>query len=260
MAEKPREVVLELGGTQVNMDALKLNEFAFLPSDPSLQCEEEITGEMQPKEGDRSGTMSGYSYSRNAAADFLEKRGFGWLLDTDNDDEVSAAPLLEELDIDVRDIFYKVRCVLLPLPYFRLNIQLVRDNPDFWGPLAVVLAYAMVSLYGQLQVVSWILTIWFVGSFVIFLLARSLGGEVNFPQCLGVIGYCLIPIVLTACALPLLKRSYFMSYSVKIFGILWAVYSAGTLLCSEELREKRLLLLYPIFLLYVYFFSLYTGV
>ncbi|KFD65340.1 hypothetical protein M514_08213 [Trichuris suis] len=260
MAEKSKDVVLELGGTQINLDALKLNEFGFLPPDPSLQSADEIAGEIQPKDGDRSAKLSSYSYSRNVAADFLERRGFGWLLDTDDDEEISSQPLLEELDIDLRDIFYKVRCVLLPLPYFRLKIQLVRDNPDFWGPLAVVLAYAMVSLYGQLQVVSWILTIWFIGSFVIFLLARSLGGEVNFPQCLGVIGYCLIPLVLTASTLPLLKRSHFLSHATKIFGILWAVYSAGTLLCSEELREKRPLLLYPIFLLYIYFFSLYTGV
>lgn len=42
-------------------------------------------------------------------------------------------------------------------------------------------------------------------------------------------------------------------------GVLWATYSAGSLLAREELQHKKPLLLYPIFLLYVYFFSLYTG-
>lgn len=41
---------------------------------------------------------------------------------------------------------------MLPLPYFRLKIQLVRDSPDFWGPLFVVLLYAVLSLYGQIHV------------------------------------------------------------------------------------------------------------
>ena len=58
----------------------------------------------------------------------------------------------EELDIDLKDIYYKLRCVLLPLPKFGLNNQIVRDNPDFWGPLLVVLLYSVISLYGQFRV------------------------------------------------------------------------------------------------------------
>ena len=40
---------------------------------------------------------------------------------------------------------------------------------------------------------------------------------------------------------------------------MWASYSAGSLLAKEELRHKKPLLLYPIFLLYIYLLSLYTG-
>ncbi len=58
----------------------------------------------------------------------------------------------EELDIDLKDIYYKLRCVLFPLPQLGFNRQIVRDSPDFWGPLIVVLLYSMVSLYGQLRV------------------------------------------------------------------------------------------------------------
>jgi len=62
----------------------------------------------------------------------------------------------EELDIDLADIYYKLRCVLLPLPYFKVKREVVRDSPDFWGPLAVVLLYSIISLYGQFSV-SWTL-------------------------------------------------------------------------------------------------------
>ena len=58
----------------------------------------------------------------------------------------------EELDIDLKDIYYKVRCVLLPIQSFGLQKKVIRDNPDFWGPLFVVLAFALVSVYGQLKV------------------------------------------------------------------------------------------------------------
>lgn len=43
-------------------------------------------------------------------------------------------------------------------------------------------------------------------------------------------------------------------------GVIWATYSGGSLLAQEELRHKKPLLLYPIFLLYIYLYSLYSGV
>jgi len=58
----------------------------------------------------------------------------------------------EELDIDLKDIYYKIRCVLMPMPSLGFNRQVVRDNPDFWGPLAVVLLFSMISIYGQFRV------------------------------------------------------------------------------------------------------------
>lgn len=58
----------------------------------------------------------------------------------------------EELDVDVKDIYYKVRCVLLPIRAFGLNRDVLRDNPDFWGPLLVVLTFALISVFGQFRV------------------------------------------------------------------------------------------------------------
>ena len=92
--------------------------------------------------------------------------------------------------MDVADIAHKVQSVLVPCR----RRDHIRDSPDFWGPLLVVLAYAAVSLYGQLsvrrwrpsvarlrlQVVSWILTIWVAGSLFIAVLAQALGSDVSF--------------------------------------------------------------------------------
>jgi len=194
---------------------------------------------------------------------FLDKKGFGWLMEVqDPEDEEDARPLLEELDIDISDIFHKIKCVLLPGNIFGSTYkhQVVRDSPDFWGPLFVILVYALLSLYGQLSVVSWILTVWLFGSLFIFLLARVLGGEIGYSQCLGILGYCVIPLVIVATILPFLHSQFYPSLLVKFCGIVWATFSAGSLLCVDELVEKRPLLLYPIFLLYIYMFSLYSGV
>ncbi|ETN79583.1 Yip1 domain protein [Necator americanus] len=197
-----------------------------------------------------------------AAGRLLESRGFGWLLEVDDEDDTQR-PLLEELDIDLTDIYYKIRCVLLPLPYFRMKLNIVRESPDFWGPLIVVLAYALLSIYGQFSVspvVSWILTMWFCGGFIVYFMARALGGDVGYSQVLGVVGYCLIPLVVTGALITVVAKFKTLSLTLGIFGVIWSVYSAGTLLCVDELQSKKPLVLYPVFLLYVYFFSLYSGV
>ncbi|XP_048951298.1 protein YIPF4 isoform X1 [Canis lupus dingo] len=142
--------------------------------------------------------LGGDFIKESTATTFLRQRGYGWLLEVEDDDPEDNKPLLEELDIDLKDIYYKIRCVLMPMPSLGFNRQVVRDNPDFWGPLAVVLFFSMISLYGQFRVVSWIITIWIFGSLTIFLLARVLGGEVAYGQVLGVIGYSLLPLIVIA--------------------------------------------------------------
>ncbi|KAK9411866.1 protein YIPF4 [Crotalus adamanteus] len=175
----------------------------------------------------------------STATTFLRQRGYGWLLEVEDDDPEDNKPLLEELDINLKDIYYKIRCVLMPMPSLGFNRQVVRDNPDFWGPLAVVLFFSMISLYGQFKVVSWIITIWIFGSLTIFLLARVLGGEVAYGQVLGVIGYSLLPLIVIAPVLLVVGSFEIVSTLIKLFGVFWAAYSAASLLALNI--EKRFL-------------------
>lgn len=192
----------------------------------------------------------------------MDKYGFGWLLDQNNTDieTEDSLPLLEELDINLTEIQYKVKCVLMPLANKNLNRSILRDNPDFWGPLLIVLFFALMSVYGQFRVVSWIITIWIFGSFFIFIIARVLGGEVTYSQIVGTIGYSLLPLLIISVIIPVIKQYNLLSNFIKALGLLWSTYSAATLLCVQELQHKKPLLLYPIFLLYIYFLSLYSGV
>ncbi|KAL5464156.1 hypothetical protein EMCRGX_G033125 [Ephydatia muelleri] len=218
---------------------------------------EEASGIMEP--GGYASTSAEHSKQRRDGwgSEYLQSKGFSWLLEVDDDEENK--PLLEELDIDPRDIYYKIRCVLLPLSSLGLNRNVIRDNPDFWGPLFVVLTFALVSIYGQFKVVSWVITIWIFGSALTFVLARVLGGEVTYSQTLGVVGYSLLPLVVVAPFVSVFHSIVWIGFLIKCVGVIWAAYSAGSLLAQEELRHKKPLLLYPVFLLYVYFMSLYSG-
>ncbi|XP_005005104.1 protein YIPF4 isoform X1 [Cavia porcellus] len=243
---------------------------AFAPTngDFTFVSSADADGEREPLR-DLSGSIAAPDVKLNLGGDFikestattfLRQRGYGWLLEVEDDDPEDNKPLLEELDIDLKDIYYKIRCVLMPMPSLGFNRQVVRDNPDFWGPLAVVLFFSMISLYGQFRVVSWIITIWIFGSLTIFLLARVLGGEVSYGQVLGVIGYSLLPLIVIAPILLVVGSFEVVSTLIKLFGVFWAAYSAASLLVGEEFKTKKPLLIYPIFLLYIYFLSLYTGV
>eukprot|EP00300_Choanocystis_sp_HF-7_P010689 c1708_g1_i1.p1 GENE.c1708_g1_i1~~c1708_g1_i1.p1 ORF type:complete len:223 (-),score=40.75 c1708_g1_i1:13-681(-) len=193
----------------------------------------------------------------------LNMKSVSWFLSADQptDDDVVDDPnvsLLEELDIDLWDIFFKIRCVILP---FRFDRSILMTNPDFWGPFFVVLAYAFVSLWGNLVVLSWIMTFWFWGAAVIYVIARSLGGEVSYGQVLGVLGYSLIPLVLMVALEPFLGLLGRWAFLVgRGFSVFWAAFSAGSLLVTTEtLARRKSLLLYPLCLLFCYFVSLHSG-
>ncbi|XP_008567370.1 PREDICTED: protein YIPF4 [Galeopterus variegatus] len=200
--------------------------------------------------------LGGDFIKESTATTFLRQRGYGWLLEVEDDDPEDNKPLLEELDIDLKDIYYKIRCVLMPMPSLGFNRQVVRDNPDFWGPLAVVLFFSMISLYGQFRVsISYFLQI-----LNIFKVSKIKYSHVAYGQVLGVIGYSLLPLIVIAPVLLVVGSFEVVSTLIKLFGVFWAAYSAASLLVSEEFKTKKPLLIYPIFLLYIYFLSLYTGV
>jgi len=190
---------------------------------------------------------------------FLAKGGYGWILEQDVMPK-SDVPLMTELDIEPNEIWYKIRCVLLPLPQWGYQKHVLRDNPDFWGPLASVLIFAVISIWGQSHVSSWILTLWFAGSGLIFFIARVLGGNVTYSQCLGVIGYSLLPLSIGCILMNLTSSIYGFDTIFWFLGIIWPSYSASSLLVSDEYTDKKPLLLYPILLLFIYFIHLHTGV
>ncbi len=79
-------------------------------------------------------TASGVKH-RGKVGSTMDKYGFGWLLDQTDDHEIEeedSLPLLQELDINLSEIHYKIKCVILPLPNQNLNRSVLRDNPDFW--------------------------------------------------------------------------------------------------------------------------------
>ena len=86
---------------------------------------------------------------------------------------------------------------------------------------------------------SWVLTIWVIGSLLIFLLARVLGGEVchkallvtcsnhttlyhlqvTYSQTLGVIGYSLLPLFVMAPIISILQSYPWIAFFAKVIPV-----------------------------------------
>lgn len=64
----------------------------------------------------------------------MDKYGVGWLLDSDDKliIEEDSLPLLEELDINLNEIKYKIKCVIMPISSEKLNRNILRDNPGYF--------------------------------------------------------------------------------------------------------------------------------
>lgn len=181
---------------------------------------------------------------------------WGWLWeieeDGDDDDGIEGT-LLEELEIDPVDIMRKLKLVLFP---FRLDPDVVLGAPDFWGPFFVVMTYAFLILWGQLKVVSWVLTMWLMGSYMIYLLGRVFGTSITYSQSVGVIGYSALPLLIVTIVLLILPGISGLSFLLKGLATIWAAYAAGSMLMIEIPGSKRVLMAYPLWLLYVYIMSL----
>eukprot|EP00735_Rhodelphis_limneticus_P003289 TRINITY_DN14746_c0_g1::TRINITY_DN14746_c0_g1_i1::g.30173::m.30173 TRINITY_DN14746_c0_g1::TRINITY_DN14746_c0_g1_i1::g.30173 ORF type:complete len:263 (+),score=49.51,sp/Q9BSR8/YIPF4_HUMAN/46.70/1e-61,Yip1/PF04893.12/2.3e+03,Yip1/PF04893.12/5e-07,DUF1282/PF06930.7/0.032,PgaD/PF13994.1/5.5 TRINITY_DN14746_c0_g1_i1:90-791(+) len=193
---------------------------------------------------------------------YFNQKGYGWMLEVEDDDEseLVSKPILEELEIDIPDILRKVRCVLIPNQANQTALQTtVKQGDDFWGPFFVCLLYSTLLVWGQLSVFSWVLLIWLCGSLIIFLLVRVLGGDVSYTQTLAAVGYSLLPLVAIIPLLFVFAKFSWVSFLLKSCASGWASYSCFRLLESEGIQSKRLLVMYPVALLYVYFLVLHSG-
>eukprot|EP01091_Cochliopodium_minus_P010733 TRINITY_DN2914_c0_g1_i1.p1 TRINITY_DN2914_c0_g1~~TRINITY_DN2914_c0_g1_i1.p1 ORF type:complete len:237 (+),score=67.89 TRINITY_DN2914_c0_g1_i1:125-835(+) len=187
----------------------------------------------------------------------IASRGLGWLFEFEEENEENQESLVEELDIDIKEIVYKLKCVMMPL---KLDSKKFEETPDFWGPIFVVLTYAFLLVWGQLKVLSWIIWVWLLGSLFIFFLGKMIGSlKISFSKVFGGIGYSMVPLILgVAISMMLAKMKYVIF--VKLVSVFWSTFSASSMIQMDQVERKKVLLVYPIFLLFLYLISMHGGI
>ncbi|XP_029050447.1 protein YIPF6 [Osmia bicornis bicornis] len=136
---------------------------------------------------------------------------------------------------------------------------------DLWGPL-VLCTFMAMTLQGssdrandandggpeftQVFVIVWI------GSMIVTLNSKLLGGNISFFQSICVLGYCLLPtaIALILCRIILMVEQttflFSLRFIISIIGFIWATYASMVFLGDSQPAGRKALAVYPIFLFY----------
>ncbi|KAH0539906.1 protein YIPF6 [Cotesia glomerata] len=135
---------------------------------------------------------------------------------------------------------------------------------DLWGPLVLCTFMAMIlqgsaddtnSNDGGPEFAEVFVIVW-IGSMIVTLNSKLLGGNISFFQSVCVLGYCLLPttIALIVCKIILLFEQttylFFIRLVVVIVGFAWATYASTAFLGDSQPPQRKLLAIYPIFLFY----------
>ncbi|XP_012252149.1 protein YIPF6 isoform X2 [Athalia rosae] len=168
-------------------------------------------------------------------------------------------PIRETILRDVRTVGRKFYHVLYP----KEKKSLLKEW-DLWGPLVLCTFMATILQrsdstddvndggpeFAEVFVIVWI------GSMIVTLNSKLLGGNISFFQSVCVLGYCLLPtaIALIICRIILLTDQsvlwFIIRFIITIIGFLWATYAAMVFLGDSQPTGRKALAVYPIFLFY----------
>ncbi|KAJ1307542.1 hypothetical protein OPQ81_001639 [Rhizoctonia solani] len=162
-------------------------------------------------------------------------------------------PVTATIARDLLSIYSKLLQVLYPRRT-GAGREVLRDW-DLWGPLILCLALGILLSINapptqSLGVFTSVVVIVSIGSLVVTLNAKLLGGRVSLFQSLCVLGYCIFPLVLAA-IISTFVRVLYIRAPIALAAWVWCVWAAMNFLDGTKLEQQRVLLaVYPLLLFY----------
>ncbi|EMR10778.1 hypothetical protein PNEG_00926 [Pneumocystis murina B123] len=176
----------------------------------------------------------------------------GWIAAFGTGGYPNEPPLLEELGVNFLHIKGKTLAVLNPLKSVDDHIM---DDSDLAGPILFCLLFATFLLLSGKRHFGYIYGVALLGCIslhTIFSLMSFRG--LHFSRTVSVLGYCLLPLVLTSACGVLVSMDGLVGYIVSSVAILWCTYSASAMfVVAFQLNEMRFLVAYPVALFYSVF-------
>ncbi|KAK3181687.1 hypothetical protein K4F52_007065 [Lecanicillium sp. MT-2017a] len=207
----------------------------------------------------------------------------GWLAAFSTEGYDGEPPLLEELGMNFGHIQSKTLAVLNP---FRHIDQHIMDDSDLFGPMLFFLLFGTFLLFSGKVHFGYIYGLALLGStslhMILSLMSPSAdaspqqhpfhgqyneatdqsqphqGGHfsatLTFPRSASVLGYCLLPLVITSLFGIVMPMDTPLGIVVTSLAIVWSTYSASGMFCAVgRMKGMRGLVAYPLALFYVGF-------
>ncbi|KAF8847997.1 putative Golgi membrane protein [Acephala macrosclerotiorum] len=195
----------------------------------------------------------------------------GWLAAFGTEGYDGEPPLLEELGVNFGHIQAKTLAVLNPLAHIDQHIM---DDSDLAGPILFFLLFGTFLLFSGRVHFGYIYGLALLGSVALHLVlslmsppadssgapsphptsSSHLSSTLTFPRSASVLGYCLLPLVLTSLIGVVLPMGGMLGYVLTSLAIVWCTYSSSAMFCAVgRMRGMRGLVAYPLALFYVGF-------
>lgn len=162
-------------------------------------------------------------------------------------------PIMTTIGRDLFSIYTKLVQVLYP-PRSGGSREVLRDW-DLWGPLVLCLLLGILLSINapatqSLSVFTSVVVIISVGSLVVTVQAKLLGGKVSFFQGLCALGYCVAPLNIAAIVSTFVRLIYVRA-PIALVAWAWCVWASVNFLDGTKIEQQRILLaVYPLLLFY----------
>ncbi|CAN1772082.1 Protein YIPF7 [Linum perenne] len=163
-------------------------------------------------------------------------------------------PLLDELGIHPDQIWRKTKSILNP---FRVNSDVHKDS-DLSGPIFLYLSLCLFQLLaGKIQfgvILGWIV-VSSIFLYVVFNMLAGRNGNLDLHTCTGVVGYCLLPVVILSAISLFLPQGAPIRFAFSGVFVVWASRACTNLMvaAADGGEEHRGLIAYACFLIYSLF-------
>lgn len=199
----------------------------------------------------------------------------GWLAAFGTEGYEGEPPLLEELGVNFGHIKMKTLTVLNPLA--RID-QHIMDDSDLAGPILFFLLFGTFLLFSGKVHFGYIYGLALLGSTSLHMILSLMSPPVDpatasasghpahpttsshfsstltFPRSASVLGYCLLPLVLTSLIGIVVPMDGPFGYILTTAAIMWCTYSSSAMFCAVgRMSGMRGLVAYPLGLFYVGF-------
>ncbi|RFU32602.1 hypothetical protein B7463_g3718, partial [Scytalidium lignicola] len=174
-------------------------------------------------------------------------------------------PLLEELDINLGHILAKTAAVLNPLSRIE-QLENVMNDSDLAGPVLFVVLFGAFLFCSGKGHFGYIYGLGFMGSTALHMILSLMtpntpsysGSEpsntLTFPRSASILGYCLLPLVLTSLVGVAIPLDCTLGYILTGLAICWSTTKSSAIFCAVgKMRNARGLVAYPVALLYAGF-------